>query len=93
MPPRTELRRRSRRSNRAESFGARLASVPTCGDRAGSTPRGTGRLDLRAAGSYAPAFVSAACLAFLAAGLTLAIREKPLAPTPTGAPVLAPASS
>jgi MFS family permease len=46
-------------------------------------------------GSYDPAFISAALLAFLAAGLTLAIREEPVrpAPTPASAALPTPAGS
>jgi MFS family permease len=46
-------------------------------------------------GTYTSAFASAALLAFLAAGLTLAIREKPItrAPTPAGTAFPTPARS
>jgi MFS family permease len=48
-----------------------------------------------ATGSYTWAFVSAAALAFVATGLTLAIRDEPLARTPTArpAPIGVPASA
>jgi MFS family permease len=42
-------------------------------------------------GNYTPAFVSAAILSFVAAGLTLAIRERSVARPPLGSPEPAPA--